>query len=132
MYANDAWYDFCGLQKTNDHSESWVDTVYEDDLQIVEHNWHKVIQLKESTTFQIRSKQPFVGDNMHSPYRTGIVAIYPDLDSEGNIATVMGLVMDISELKWTEAQLLLRQHELKESESKYKTFAEHAPVSCCR
>ncbi|KAJ9663795.1 hypothetical protein H2201_005516 [Coniosporium apollinis] len=36
--------------------------------------------------------------------------------------------MDISELKWNEGQVRLRSRELEQSELKYKSFADHAPI----
>lgn len=91
--------------------------------------WHKMVNRKQSSTFQVRSKKPFSQGHIRLLNRTGIVASYPDLDDNGNVVTVMSLITDVSELKWNEEQLHLRQRELEKSEEKYRNFAEHAPVS---
>lgn len=106
-----------------------MDMVCEEDLPTIREWWHKVIDLKQSGTFQVRSKEPLVSGNMRLPHRTGIVAVYPDVDKDDNLFSVMALITDISELKWTEEQLRLRQEEIEASEQNYRKFAEHAPVS---
>ena len=60
---------------------------------------------------------------MFSERRTGICACYSDMNDSGELDSLMVLVMDISELKWTEQQLLTRTRELEASEEKYRNFA---------
>lgn len=92
----------------------------------------KVLKEKNGGTFQIRSKEPFRRGTMYSDYRTGICACYSDLNEEGEVESFMILTMDISELKWTEQQLISRSKALKESEMKWRTYAEHCPLGICR
>lgn len=69
---------------------------------------------------------------MFSERRTGICACYSDMNDSGELDSLMVLVMDISELKWTEQQLLTRTRELEASEEKYRNFAEHCPLGIVR
>lgn len=92
----------------------------------------KVLKEKNGGTFQIRSKEPFRRGTMYSDYRTGICACYSDLNDEGEVESVMILTMDISELKWTEQQLISRSQALEESEVKWRNYAEHCPLGICR
>ncbi len=83
-------------------------------------------------TFQIRSREPFRQGKMYSEHRTGICAYYADLNESQEVDGLMVFVIDISELKWTEQQLLLRTRELEESEEKYRNFADHCPLGIVR
>lgn len=60
------------------------------------------------------------------------MAVYPDLNAAQEIESVMGLVIDISELKWIEEQLMIRTKALEESESKWRNYAEHCPLGIVR
>ncbi|KAJ1325718.1 two-component system, NarL family, sensor histidine kinase EvgS [Microdochium nivale] len=69
---------------------------------------------------------------MHSQHRTAICACYPDLDNNGEVDSMMIFMMDISELKWTEEQLLTKTKELEKSEGKYRNHADHCPFGIVR
>ncbi|XXH02022.1 hypothetical protein Hte_008387 [Hypoxylon texense] len=132
LYANDAWYKFSGLSPADQESLSWFDSVVPEDVDMLMEWQKKVLKEKTGGTFQIRSKEPFRRGTMYSDYRTGICACYSDLNEEGQVESVMILTMDISELKWTEQQLILRSKALEESEVKWRNYAEHCPLGICR
>ncbi|KAI1075165.1 hypothetical protein F5B20DRAFT_595315 [Whalleya microplaca] len=132
LYANDAWYKFSGLSPSDQHSLSWVDSVIPEDIDLLRQWQDQVLNKKKGGTFQVRSKEPFRQGQMYSDHRTGICACYSDLNEAGEVESVMILIMDISELKWTEQQLLLRTKGLEESERKYRNYAEHCPLGIVR
>ncbi|KAI1771018.1 hypothetical protein F4818DRAFT_450106 [Hypoxylon cercidicola] len=132
LYANDAWYKFSGLSPADQQNLSWFDSVVPEDVGLLVEWQKKVLKEKNGGTFQIRSKGPFRRGHMYSDYRTGICACYSDLNEEGEVESVMILTMDISELKWTEQQLISRSRALEESEMKWRNYAEHCPLGICR
>ncbi|KAI1840454.1 hypothetical protein JX266_013338 [Neoarthrinium moseri] len=132
IYANDSWYRFAGIDPSTKDYGAWIDSVYEEDIPLVLEWWTRVFEEKKGGHFQYRSKVPFRQGNMHSEQRTAICAVYPDLDHNGEIESIMGFVIDISELKWTEDQLRIRTQELEASEGKYRNFAEHCPLGIVR
>jgi signal transduction histidine kinase/CheY-like chemotaxis protein len=137
VYANKSWYEFSGVNPNSLSRLAWVDTVVIEDKHILEETWTKVTVHKVPHTFQCRSRQSFqafserIGE-MSAPHKTGYCVAYPDLDEDGSIVSIMGIIVDISELKWTEDQVRLRTKALERSEAKYREFAEHAPVGLCR
>ncbi|KAI0475541.1 hypothetical protein GGR56DRAFT_517842 [Xylariaceae sp. FL0804] len=132
LYANEAWYKFCGLQRSEDAHIAWVDTVVAEDASLID-KWHKrVVREKQGGTFQIRSNQSFRRAHMYSANRTGICACYADLNEEGDVESVMILIVDISELKWVEQQLLDYANKLEKSHEKYRDYAEHSPLGIVR
>ncbi|KAI0379417.1 hypothetical protein F5Y04DRAFT_128655 [Hypomontagnella monticulosa] len=132
IYANDAWYKFSGLSPADQQNLSWFDSVVPDDVGLL-HEWHgKVLDEKKGGTFQIRSKEPFRRGHMYADHRTGICACYSDLNESDEVESIMIFTMDISELKWTEQQLISRSKALEESEKKWRNYAEHCPLGICR
>ncbi|KAF3011382.1 hypothetical protein E8E14_009607 [Neopestalotiopsis sp. 37M] len=132
IYANDAWYRFAGLDPTRNNYDDWLASVYEEDLPLVKEWWVKVLTEKKGGQFQYRCKIPFRQGHMYSDYRTAICAVYPDLNENQEIETVMGLVVDISELKWNEEQLSDRSKAFEMSESKWRNYAENCPLGIVR
>ncbi|KAK7755408.1 hypothetical protein SLS62_002635 [Diatrype stigma] len=131
-YANDAWYRFTGLTPSVGVDLRLEDGVVPEDVELLR-QWHsRILSEKSGGTFQFRSKEPFRRGNMYSEHRTGICACYADLNESDEIDSLMVLVMDISELKWTEQQLLMRTRELEVSEAKYRNFADHCPLGIVR
>jgi PAS domain S-box-containing protein len=119
LFANDSWYYFSGLNPTNHAPMSWMNTVIPEDLEVLEEAWRKITLERKSLTFQVRTKEPFEeyserNGPMHSLYKTGLCAAYPDIDASGAVTSVMGIIVDISELKWTEEQVRLRTSDLND------------------
>ncbi|KAI1139390.1 hypothetical protein F5Y05DRAFT_403886 [Hypoxylon sp. FL0543] len=132
LYANDAWYKFSGLSPADQQDLSWFDSVVPDDVALLRAWQRRVLDEKKGGTFQIRSKEPFRRGHMSSDHRTGICACYSDLNESNEVESVMVFTMDISELKWTEQQLISRSKALEESEKKWRNYAEHCPFGICR
>lgn len=65
---------------------------------------------------------------MRLPHRTGLCACYADYDEASGLETVMGLIVDISEQKWTEGLLLQRTRELENSNTRYRMLADLSPL----
>lgn len=109
-----------------------ADGIVPEDVELLR-QWHsRILSERSGGTFQLRSKEPFRRGKMYSEHRTGICACYADLNEFDEIDSLMVLVMDISELKWTEQQLLMRTRELEVSEAKYRNFADHCPLGIVR
>lgn len=56
-----------------------------------------------------------------------ICNLFPDLDEEGNVTTIMSCLTDISELKWVENCLRQRTVDVEHREAMWRNFADHAP-----
>jgi PAS domain-containing protein len=74
MYANDAWYRFSGLSPSRADYSGWLETVFVEDLPMVEEWWQKVLGEKKAGQFQFRTKIPFRQGNMYSDHKTAICA----------------------------------------------------------
>ncbi|KAK6854914.1 sensory transduction histidine kinase [Apiospora arundinis] len=132
LYANDTWYRFAGVPPGTKEYPKWLANVVKEDRALVEEWWTCVMAEKTGGQFQFRVKHPFRQGHMHSEYMTIMSAVYADLDEYGEVESVMGLTIDISEQKWVEQQLLIRTKELEESEGKWRNYAEHCPLGIVR
>jgi PAS domain-containing protein len=137
VYANESWHNFTGLDERGVKSMQWMESVIEEDRAILEEAWRILTVEKVPWAFQIRSNQPFQGYSdrsgpMEKQFKTGWCASYPELDEDGNVTSVMGIIVEISELKWTEEQVLSSTRELERSEAKYREFAINSPIGVSR
>lgn len=73
----------------NQESTGWIDSVYADDLPLIEGWWKRVLTDKEGGQFQFRTKIPFHQGDMHADHRTAICAAYPDLNDAGEVESIM-------------------------------------------
>jgi PAS domain-containing protein len=133
IYANPAFYEINGISPTSTEPMPLLAGAIPEDAHLIHKAWAKTLAGQPSQTFQIRMMKPYVSysekyGHIESEHMTGLCAVYPELDEQGNLSAATALIMDISELKWTEEQVRLRSRELEESEIKYKNFADHAPI----
>lgn len=128
LYANDFWCTFSGVDASQVVGSDWQAPIFEEDLPALHQWWHKIVVLKQVATFQYRSKVPYKNGNIEMPNRTAYATCYVDSDESGNVETIMGLVVDITEQKWIEEQLKSRSGELQKSEQKYRNFADLCPL----
>ncbi|KAI1264426.1 hypothetical protein F5Y18DRAFT_436848 [Xylariaceae sp. FL1019] len=132
IFANESWERFFSSNCSEKLNFLSSDFVHADDVSLLR-EWHtKVIEKKQGGTFHLRSKSPFVQDHMRSDFRTGICACYADLVGHGEVESVMFIIMDISEMKWIERELLDYSKKLEVSEGNYRRNAEHCPLGICR
>ncbi|KAI0023420.1 hypothetical protein F4780DRAFT_80280 [Xylariomycetidae sp. FL0641] len=132
LYGNESWYKFFGIDPSKGNDVDWLDTIMPDDIEIIHKCRAEVLRTKQGVTFQVRTKLSFRQGGMFSAHKTAICACYADTSETGDVETIMLLMVDISELKYVEQQLLNRTKELEESESKYRNYAEHCPLGICR
>ncbi len=112
--VNKAFLDVTGL--TNELvAGKYVDEVIpEDSWKIVALNYQKAIERKQSVKWEETSAYP-------NGTKTGLVAITPVIDADGNCHRLVGSVLDISENKRAEL-------ELKASEEKYRLIFQNSPL----
>lgn len=113
------WYNFAGLTPEDKQSINWMESVQPEDTHLLEEAWQKITVQHIPATFQFRAKKTFV--ESFSPteaasvrHKIGQCFAYPDFDDEGALVSIMGIVIDISELKSVEDQLRMQTTVLTE------------------
>ena len=138
LYANEPWYTFCLVDPTKPAlKHAWLDGVVPEDRAMLEDKWRKVAEQKMSVSFQFQTRKPYVGYSatglkMESPFSTGLCTTYPSLDEEGNVDQIIGIISDVSELKWTEDSLQTKMEDalkVKRQQEKFIDMSRSSP-SC--
>ncbi|KAI0154551.1 hypothetical protein GGR57DRAFT_491970 [Xylariaceae sp. FL1272] len=122
IFANDACEKFFSSNCSENSDLLSSDSVHSDDMSLLR-GWHsRVIQEKQGGTFHLHSKTPF----------TEICACYADMVGHNEVESVMYIIMDISEMKWIERELLDHTKKLEVSEGNYRSYAKHCLIGICR
>jgi PAS domain S-box-containing protein len=115
IWFNKPWLDFVGRSLEQELGDGWAENVHPDDLE-------RCVKTYE-TCFDLR--QPFAMDyrlrRHDGEYCWVLDNGVPFLNSAGEFMGYIGSCMDISEQKTVEA-------ELRESEARFRSLADHAPV----
>lgn len=133
VYANQFWYDLVAYDRDLESPMPWMSTVADADREHIGQMWSRLTVDKLPATLKLRLVKPTTASATASTkpqYTSVYCSAYPDTDEEGNLQ-IMACLMDISELIYVESQLLLRTQEVEESETRYKQFADGAPIGVC-
>lgn len=122
QYCNDQWFKIVGHPMTDIGAIDWTSRIYEDDLEATKKDSHIVMQVNKPYTFSFRVKKLWTGpDGLSTP--TWILATATaHRDKDGQVASVMGTLTDVSQLKWAEAIQRSRVEEALESKRQQENF----------
>ncbi|RDW80862.1 hypothetical protein BP5796_05560 [Coleophoma crateriformis] len=127
LSANDLWRSLTMLEIGTD-SVDWEKTLVDGELEHVTSLWTTMVNNKESVRLQTAVKKPW---RAPEPDEDGnaqwtdthlILALYPDLDDDGSVKSVMSCITDVSELKWNEAQLRKRMNQAIKIQQQQERF----------
>ncbi|TID19431.1 hypothetical protein E2P81_ATG06601 [Venturia nashicola] len=116
-YRNERWFDIFQIAK-DEHliQHAWPMLVEEEDLKPCENAWMILSQELTPVSFELRLKRTFDSGEEVSPGASPneehkvwiLVSAYPELADDGSLKEVIGVVTDISRLKF--AQHIQRRH----------------------
>ena len=80
----------------------WTKVVFLDDLWIVEDGWKALLEDKQGAQTQFRLQKKWEkGDGIvRQAWAQG--QSYPQCDADGNVESIFGTLIDITQLKWAE------------------------------
>jgi hypothetical protein len=125
--CSELWRDLTQLEVGSDQV-TWSLVLARGELDPVMSSWNKVISEKKSITIQTRMRRPWKAPDLdrHGKVQTAethiLLAMYPDLDANGDITTIMSCITDISGLKWSEFQLRARMDQAIEMKKQQERF----------
>lgn len=129
--ANNVFFQMCGLEKDaydmeRDIVKPWETCVCEDDLPVLQHAMHQVVDEGTPQTCEVRFKLPWKAVDSHG---TEIVAprwaqgtFLPVRSSDGSVQSFCGCVSDVSLQKWQLERERLRKEEALESKRQQENF----------
>lgn len=111
LFANPVWYGLVGMKEGESEAMAWIDAVHEEDRDYCLKMWARLSIEKTTISQSLRLRTPWKAPTGETLPTTVLCASYPDLDSAGEVKTVMTCVINISEQQWTNDQLRLRIDE---------------------
>jgi len=104
-----------GARQLPSSAIKWRDFILGEDSDIVEQALRMMFDEKTHVNFQFRLKRTWSSaDGVESP--AWIMAwAFPELHEDGSVKSVMGTMIEISQLKWAESMQKLRVEEALES-----------------
>ncbi|KAH0025304.1 putative histidine kinase HHK19p, partial [Aureobasidium melanogenum] len=128
LEANESWYRLSTVPRQNEPvpAFSWLESVYDEDKDLVMSHWHSMLQGKP-VTYQMRWKHP------DRPEGRWILAVcLPVMDENGKIVSIAGCTTDIDAQKRVEKDALQALQALERasaSEQRFLRFTASSPVA---
>ncbi|KAI4741360.1 hypothetical protein E4T50_08245 [Aureobasidium sp. EXF-12298] len=128
LEANESWYRLSTVPRQNEPvpAFSWLESVYDEDKDLVMSHWHSMLQGKP-VTYQMRWKHP------DRPEGRWILAVcLPVMDEHGKIISIAGCTTDIDAQKRVEKDALQALQALERasaSEQRFLRFTASSPVA---
>lgn len=124
MQCNDEWFRISGHPKTEFQDVDWTPLVVEEDLDVIEQSWARMLDSKQSFTYQCRLKRSWKSVDRASGDTWVSVSGGPEIGTDGELIGAMGTLTDISHLKWTEREQKLRFDEAMEAKRQQESFVD--------
>ncbi|WP_372775033.1 PAS domain S-box protein [Mangrovibacterium sp.] len=103
-YVNPRWCEISGLSFEQAMGDKWLDSVHPDDRKRVTENWQKDVSINQQSKTEYR----FLKANGAVTYIMGVAV--PELSSEEEVTGYIGTVVDITERKLAQKELI-QSHE---------------------
>ncbi|KAK6002203.1 hypothetical protein QM012_001841 [Aureobasidium pullulans] len=128
LEANESWYRLSNFPRQDEPvpAFSWLESVYDEDKDLVMSHWHSMLQGKP-VTYQMRWK------HADRPEGRWILAVcLPVMDEQGKIVSIAGCTTDIDAQKRVEKDALQALQALERasaSEQRFLRFTASSPVA---
>ncbi|KAF2157759.1 hypothetical protein K461DRAFT_236178 [Myriangium duriaei CBS 260.36] len=123
QFCNDAYCKMIGGESGKEMAEmDGANVIHPDDLEDFYKFWDKSMREQKPLQYTCRLKEPWTGPDGASGETWVVASAYPEVDKEGNITGWIGLLIDISQLKWAERVQELRMQEAVEAKRQQENF----------
>lgn len=127
--ANDKWYSFSGISKSNRDELPWMRSVWHEDAEIVITEWNKMVQNGIPIHFEFRFQKthrlPLEDEAKtpeSSPFTWVLASAYPDVLEDGTFLSISGTLTDISQQKFAEVKSEKKASKALESKRQTDKF----------
>jgi PAS domain-containing protein len=121
-FANDAWCKLTGVPQGLSGHVPWRVHVHPDDLESADYQWQQLVEGKVQTSFEWRvlhKSQTNPNDEKVTYLRS---SAFPELNSDGSMKTVTGVLLDISVHKAHERAVADRLNAALEAKRAQENF----------
>ncbi|KAH6697704.1 virulence sensor protein bvgS [Verticillium dahliae] len=120
-FANDTWWQISRHPRGEDSTDTWMQSIRDEDRAGVEMVWQALLTDKVAITHEFRFKcSRQNGDNTIDTWV--LMSAFPERDEEGNLKSIFGCITDISSQKWAEAFQMQRREEAVELKRQQENF----------
>ena len=121
-YCNDAFYEITRHPKEENSTDYWMDSVKDEDKEMVSRLWNSLIQDKILLNAEFRFKTPWAerGDTKGETWV--LASAYPERNMDGSLKSVFGSITNISQQKWAEDFQKRRREEAVELKRQQENF----------
>ena len=121
-YCNDTWYKLSGRSREGINTDDWIDSVTEQDQDLVHHLWTTLLERQVPMTAEFRFKTPWKDRNGNKGETWVLASAYPEKGQDGILKSVFGSVTDISQQKWAEDFQKRKMEEAVELKRQQENF----------
>ncbi|KAL8750928.1 MAG: hypothetical protein Q9199_006759 [Rusavskia elegans] len=112
-----------GINRSDSAEMSFMDAVHEDDIPLMQREWHLLTAEQSTRSFEIRLRKKKKLLNGELKHVTILASAVPEMDENGLLKSISGTTMDISEIKQAhenavELSRLQRQSRIEAEEAK--------------
>jgi PAS domain-containing protein len=120
-YCNRAWFEMTGHPVVPCEEIDWASIIYEEDLELVRSHWTSVFSTQNYTSIQFRLQRRLINGKTIGPIWVTSSAI-PEHKEDGSIKGIIGTMLDISALKFTEMEQQIKVQEATEAKRQSLNF----------
>lgn len=127
LFGNSAWFELIMAKAST--RDQYNDAIHPDDLALRNSKWSEMLREKLPVNYQLRFNKAWkpprsLGVGAAETCTFTLISMWPDVDNDGNIQSVMATATDISEIKFIEdqlrqksldAELRVKQQEVRQS-----------------
>lgn len=127
IFTNDTFHALSKHPKGRNGS-SWMDTVKDEDREVVREMWEGLIQKKIPMTTEFRFKTLWEDPNGARGDTWVLGSTYPEKDDDGNLKSAFGSITNISQQKWAQdfqKKQMEEAVELKRQQSNFIDMTSH-------
>jgi hypothetical protein len=102
QFCNEKFFELTGHPQCEPKDVDWSLAIYPGDLHMMEASWKVLFEHKTLAQTQFRLMKTWSDSDGVQSQAWAQGQSSPELDTEGNVKTVLGTLTDISQLKWAE------------------------------
>lgn len=102
IYCNQKFFEITGHSIVEPKKFLWTDVIHPEDIPIVEEDWRVLLEETMKVQTQFRLRRQWKTSDGKARQTWAQYQSLPEVDSEGNVVSIMGTLTDISAFVWAE------------------------------
>ena len=121
-YCNETWYEISRVPKGNRTTDYWMDSVKDEDREMVEKLWFNLVHRAVALNAEFRFRAQWTDRNGTKGDTWVLASAYPEKCDDGKLKVIFGSITNISQQKWAEYFEKRRMEEAVELKRQQENF----------